>query len=352
MLSTRVENPVYWGTIQACSPDPEYRIFYSLENNVSAYQNAQSTPVDVLLSVYNGEKYLLEQINSLLLQTHPHIRLIVRDDGSSDNSADILKSLRLKHPDKITLVSDAFHLGANQSYSHLLKMSTAPYTMFCDQDDVWLPDKVTRTLNTMRSAERELGSKTAILVHTDMMVVDENLRKLDKSFFHYQNINPKKNTLNRLMVQNVITGCTMMINAKLREIVSPFPDGIIQHDWWIGLTAAAFGFIRCLREPTMKYRLHGTNQIGPKRWNPAFILRMAGDEFAMLPSALNRTYNQAGSFHTRFASRLPVHISKMVYTYSQFNQLSLTAKLIAVLKYGLFKQGIIRNIGYLLVTSS
>ncbi|MBN1264375.1 MAG: glycosyltransferase family 2 protein [Anaerolineales bacterium] len=311
-----------------------------------------SGEVDILLSVYNGEKYLMDQLNSLLVQSYSNIRLIIRDDGSTDRSPDILKSLRMKYPNLITILPDNAHLGTNRSYSLLLRYSSARYSMLCDQDDVWYPDKIARTLETMRAAELEYGSKKPVLVHTDLSVVDEQLQVLDKSFFHFQHINPQKDTLNRLLVQNVITGCTVMINQPLRELALPLPDGIILPDWWLGLTAAAFGRISCLEESTMHYRQHSANQVGPVRWSPAYIARMAGDEFANLPASLSRTYRQAGSFYTRFGLQLSPQNQSMVKAYSQFDQFHKASRLAAIFQYRLFKQGLTRNMGYLSTVAS
>ena len=145
--------------------------------------------------------------------------------------------------------------------------------MFCDQDDVWKPDKIYLTLQKMEALEARYGDKTPILVHSDLSVVDSNLEMIAESFFQYANI-PKRIVLNQLMVQNSVTGCTMMINRCLQQyFLRPLPmSKIIMHDYWAALIAKVFGKIGFVNEPTMYYRQHGNNSVGAKdAKNPVFL---------------------------------------------------------------------------------
>jgi hypothetical protein len=133
-----------------------------------------------------------------------------------------------------------------KSFETLLKYacenSDAKYFMFCDQDDVWNQDKVELTLQKMYEMEK-LYKNTPILVHTDLEVVDENLHTINPSFMKLQNLDEKKNRLNNLLIQNTITGCTVMINRDLAKLCLPMSSNAIVHDWWVGLVAGYFGKI-------------------------------------------------------------------------------------------------------------
>ena len=129
------------------------------------------------------------------------------------------------------------NLGAKESFSELLKYamenSNSEYFMFCDQDDVWSSDKIEKTLAKMQEMEQQFGD-ISLLVHTDLEVVDESLDTINSSFMDFQKIDPMKNKFHNLLIQNTLTGCTVMINRKLAQMCLPMPDGGIMHDWWIG----------------------------------------------------------------------------------------------------------------------
>lgn len=228
--------------------------------------------VAVLLSTYNGERYLQEFLDSLQYQTYKNFIIIARDDCSNDNTLNILKS------NNIQILESNVNLGAKLSFGVLLRYAInefdIDYIMFADQDDIWLPNKIEITLSHMIESESK-NQNYALAVHTDLCVVDENLNIIDKSFWHYEAINPRLNTLNTMLVQNVITGCTLMINKKLAQLALEIPKECYMHDWWIGLTASAFGIIIPVYEQTILYRQHNNNDTGAKRYSysPFVLIR-------------------------------------------------------------------------------
>ena len=132
--------------------------------------------IDILMATYNGGKYISEQINSILNQTYKEWTLYIRDDGSKDNTVDIIDDYCKKYPGKIIRIKDdKLGLGAKLNFSELMKYSKSNYCMFADQDDVWLNTKIEDTMNKMIEAENIHGKETPILVHTDLKVVDGNL---------------------------------------------------------------------------------------------------------------------------------------------------------------------------------
>lgn len=218
--------------------------------------------VTILLATLNGEGYLKAQLESIAAQTYGNWQLVVGDDGSTDRTLDILKEFQKQHPNQVTIIQNTPPLGsAKENFINLLRNSYGPHFMFCDQDDVWKPDKIYLTLQKMETLETRYGNKIPILVHSDLSVTDENLEMIAESFFQYANI-PKRIVLNQLMVQNPVTGCTVMINRCLQQyFLQPLPiSDIMMHDYWAALIAKVFGKIGFVNEPTMYYRQHGAGR--------------------------------------------------------------------------------------------
>ncbi len=218
---------------------------------------------DILLSTYNGAAFLEELLQSLYAQTFPDWRLLIRDDGSSDKTMDILKSWQEKDKDRIFVVGDnKKHLGPKKSFEVLLTKSTAETIMFCDQDDFWLPHKIENTLAKMKQLEQRYPGIPA-LVFSDLTVADRMLREVHSSFWEYIKVDPD-NVYNiyRLLINNPVVGCTVMINRKVKSLVLPFPEQAVMHDWWIALKVSQKGVIDYLSQPTILYRLHNKNSIG------------------------------------------------------------------------------------------
>ena len=299
--------------------------------------------VTILLAVYNGEKYLTEQLESLLGQTFDDIKIVVRDDGSTDNSINVIKDFCNKYPKKIFCISGEPTGGAKQNFAALLDSCDDEYIMFCDQDDVWVPDKVEKTLNAMQSAEA--GDKsTPVLVHTDLMVVDETLNVISNSFFDFQKLSYNMN-LPQLMVQNNVTGCTVMINRALKEKCGAIPHECAMHDWWLALVATAFGKIEFLKQPTIMYRQHSGNQVGAKAsYGLAFIKRKLStlDE---VRKNYNATYTQANAFLERYGECLGKEQYDLIKTYCEIPAMCKFKKIKTINKYGFKKCTRLRVIG-------
>lgn len=294
----------------------------------------------ILLSTYNGERYLNEQLNSLFSQSYQDFKLIARDDGSSDKTLEILKSY------DIELLPSNENLGVKSSFETLLKYafenSDADYFMFCDQDDVWNQDKVKLTLQKMYEMEK-LYKNTPILVHTDLEVVDENLHTINPSFMKLQNLNEKKNRLNNLLIQNTITGCTVMINRDLAKLCLPMSSNAIVHDWWVGLVASYFGKIGYVDDSTIKYRQHTSNTIGAKGFDIGFVLKSISKKVS-----LGRNISQSKGFFQQFKNELDEDTIEMLQEFISLEQKTWWQKRAVLLKYKLFKQGFIRNTGLFL----
>ncbi|RJX22059.1 MAG: glycosyltransferase family 2 protein [Ammonifex sp.] len=304
--------------------------------------------VEIALATYNGAKYIGDFLESLLKQTYPLWRLIVRDDGSTDATRDILDTFKRDFPERIILIQDEpRNLGVHGNFNQVLLHSEAEYVMLADQDDIWLPTKVERTLSVMQSLSKKFGNDIPLLVHTDLKVINAQGEVLAPSFWKYQNLDPNFSTLlNRLLVQNVVTGCTVMVNRALLERALPIPGEAIMHDWWLGLVAAAFGKVAYIEEPTILYRQHGANDTGAKRWGLPYILKKLREGAAGLRTSIHRTQVQAKAFLDRFKEDLDPRLFDQVSKYAELGQMGYLQRRLVAFKYGFFKVGLVRNIGF------
>ncbi len=310
--------------------------------------------IDIVLSTYNGQQYLQELLDSIAGQSYPNWRLLVRDDGSQDRTVGILQRYCDTVPGKITLMDEPRgNLGVVGSYSALLGRSDADYTMLADQDDVWLPEKIAVTLEEMRRTEQRPVPGTPALVHTDAAVVDAGLAAIAPSLWHYQKSDPKGGAaLNRLLLQNIATGCTAMINKHLRGKALPFPQEAIMHDWWLALTASSFGVIGYVPKATLLYRQHQGNKLGAEQWNARAALRMAGrmsDTIRTRKAQVEQSQNQARAFLERYASSLGNRDRAMLEAFADLSSHGYLMRRYYMMKYGFFYSDMARNIGRLLI---
>ncbi len=221
--------------------------------------------VVIALATYNGAAHVDEQVRSFQAQDFREWELLARDDGSSDATRVILARLASRDP-RIRVLDAGPNLGVIGNFAALLAHADAAgadYVFPSDQDDVWLPTKLSRSLALMARLESEHGRDTPLLVHSDLAVVDGALRPLYPSFLRRQGIRHEETSpLNVLLVQNFVTGCASLLNRALLRLALPFPERCIMHDWWIAECAAAAGAIGFVPEPLVLYRQHGANQIG------------------------------------------------------------------------------------------
>ena len=223
----------------------------------------------ILLASYNGENFIEEQILSIINQSFQNWRLIIRDDGSTDHTKNIIK--RYKNIDKrINIIEDSNkNIGPSLNFGTLLKFAYKKgfeIFFFCDQDDIWSKDKLAIQLGLISRLEQSYGKDIPIMVYSDLVVIDNNLRLIDKSFMHYQGLAKEdKRLTNLLLTQNIVTGCATAINRKLASIALPFPSDILMHDWWLALCCSLNGIVEFISKPLVFYRQHDNNKVGAKR---------------------------------------------------------------------------------------
>lgn len=313
--------------------------------------------VDIVCSVYNGARYLPEFLQSLERQTHAGWRLWVRDDGSVDDTIELIRAAALNDARLHLWPTDnpPLRLGVAASFGWLLDHVPADsaYVMFADQDDVWLPQKIERTLAAMRAAESSDPS-APILVHGDLVVTDASLRVRHPSFWTFAGLDPEPRSLRRIVVQNPITGAATMINRALRALASPIPIEAPYHDWWCALVAMAFGRIVALREPTILYRQHGANAVGAQDARltlsrlPAVIVSRLGTG-ARFRKGVAQSAAQSGALLTRYGHRLGDVDRRFLSDYAQLPQRAFVRRKLDLLRLRrLPEHGLLQTLGVLL----
>lgn len=216
--------------------------------------------VQVLLSAYNGEQYISEQIQSILNQTHAAVSILIRDDGSTDKTMELLDQWVTTHPDKIKLIKGT-NVGVVSSFFELLRAADAEadYYSFCDQDDVWLDHKVEHAIARLDSS---IYTEVPAMVFTSTYLTDDELNRKgawpkppaqEPSFFN-------------ALYENIAIGATITMNRSARKLFinsqSVDSQKVLMHDWWFYLLVSAFGTVIYDNKPSMLYRQHNNNVVG------------------------------------------------------------------------------------------
>ncbi len=344
----------------------------------------QKAMVTVLLCTYNGEAYIRAQIQSILDQTVQDLQLVVSDDGSTDGTLAIVEEMAAAHPGRITILRQNPPTGSAQR--HFLKLLVeraydvpktgialkaklteksvkqatdaatvdetrmrADYIMLSDQDDVWLPEKVEKTLFRMQALEAgcraEGEANASILVHCDSRIVDRELREIAPSFVAYQKMTPSRCHLHQLLVQNNVVGGALMMNRALASRITELPEHCVMHDQWIALIASAFGHIDFLPESLYLYRQHGDNVLGAGKGSRIMevlgrfgIGRKDGKTKAEMDAHSQSVYRemflQAACFRRTFDATLSGRQKKLLEQFMSIPKRNRIGKIYTILRYG------------------
>jgi glycosyltransferase involved in cell wall biosynthesis len=303
--------------------------------------------IEILMAVYNQEKYLSEQLDSIFKQTHSHFHLIIRDNCSTDRTKEILKKWSKQYPEKISVIYGEKNLGVIGNFSALAEMASASYVMFSDSDDVWLPHKIEKSYHAMQEMEDKHGNNVPLLVHTDLAVTDGNLHICLPSFWNATNLDGGRPLeLKRALVENQVTGCTIMMNNALLQLARPFPSQVAMHDAWIALVASGFGHVKPLAESTILYRQHGNNDTGASSYGIKSHLKKLLDKKKRnkIIETRNKRIQQAEIFLEKFESRLSENKRNEVKTYLKANQSFLPIRAYLLWKNNLLESGMLRKL--------
>ncbi len=276
--------------------------------------------IHVLLATFKPDPGMLSaQVESIVSQHGVEVNLIIREDKEGK--------------------------GACANFSALLDIaakgiSDDDYVAFSDQDDVWLDDKLVKTLAKMREMEAEYGKTTPLLVFTDAKVVDKDLKLLSSSLFGRTKLDPHILNPNRLILQNIGNGNTMLLNAALVRKAIPIPECAFMHDHWIALVASVFGKAGYLDEPTLLYRQHDANVLGGAKVDLGYFWRRFMNGRRNLRRRLHAYMAQAEAFALRFSDAPPCFKACIGFAKRGF-----LSRRLVVLKHRIFKQGLLRNLG-------
>jgi glycosyltransferase involved in cell wall biosynthesis len=250
--------------------------------------------VNILLSTYNGIRFIDELMQSLLMQTHPNIKIFVRDDGSNDGTIEKLRDYENKYAN--FMVTQGPRFGAAGSFMKLLNEAdpTSDFYAFCDQDDVWLPRKIGDAVAAMEEGEKS----KAQLYFSRLEFVDSNLMHLGYSRLF------KKYGFRNALVENIVSGCTVVLNRRARNLIcEETPSVVLMHDWWFYLVVSAFGNLIYDKRPNIKYRQHSGNVIGEPKTYAEVLLRLLAPYFTLNKRRIYAS-DQAKEFYKCYASML------------------------------------------------
>ena len=308
--------------------------------------------ITIIMAVYNGQEYIREQLESLKDQTYTEWRLVIRDDRSSDKTAEIVKKFSDEVEQEVIFkVNEKPSGSAKNNFALLINdAKESDYVMFCDQDDIWKKDKIEITFNKMKQAEERYGRDFPLLVHGDVEVIDENGNINADSMFEMSHINADSK-LPQILIQNHVTGCTMMCNKKLIAGISEYAysEYIIMHDYLAALYASVFGKIEVIKKPLLSYRQHSGNSVGAKNNNnPVYLLKRLANGRKSYKEAMETSRNQVKFFVEIYREELAAEkYCKEYELMSGYASLGSRAKLYRIMFYKknhIWKNGTIRKI--------
>lgn len=279
---------------------------------------SNSPAIDVLLAAYNGALYIEEQVHSILQQRYEGmIRIIIRDDGSTDQTVAIIRrlmALPLPENRQMLLFERRDGIGhVTENFAQLIALADAPYMALADQDDVWLPHKIPLQMQAMQQLEAEFGA-IPLLICSDLTVVDSTLQPLADSFWALQRLNPIWiNDWRDLLVQNMVTGCTSLFNQAAVSVILPIPTRLgMFHDHWIATAISLHGKAVALSAPTVLYRQHGNNVEAAHTFNHAYVCRKLQHLFSIIQrsQAIAQQLGQPLSFSTLLWRKLKLNFGR------------------------------------------
>jgi len=269
-----------------------------------------SNEISVVLAVYNGEKYLAKLLESLFAQKGVTIKeLIVVDDKSTDGSMDIVNAYQQTYP-QVKIVGNEVNLGPIGSFKKGAALCTSDYLAFADQDDIWKENKLARSLSCLKQVD--IDNKPS-MVFTDLEMMDEEGNPLNGSFWKWYDIDPAKNNFYTILFGNIATGCTMVINKKMRDELVAMPLNAPMHDHWMALIAFSIGNYGYLDDQTVLYRLHNSSVTNK---NEVTFSQKVGNfleaSFSKESDFMGEYINQAVLFKSKYGDKLNAQTNRQL----------------------------------------
>jgi len=311
--------------------------------------------VNILLATYNGEKFLQDQLASIVNQSYTEWRLYISDDGSTDATNDIIQNFQNKYCDKVFVLKNAIPFkNAKDNFINLVNRTDGDLFLFCDQDDVWQEDKLYNMISKYQSLP-DYNKKRPVLMHSDLIVVDAELKIIAPSFMKFANINPCFNYPKSYLIQNNVTGCTMLINDVLRDLFvaclnkcKSLQKDIIMHDWFFALIAAYFGEVHFVNTKDIFYRQHGSNVVGAKNARSIKLLIKHFFKFKENIISMEEVFKQAYVFLKMFEDLLSESDALLLVKFSKLNTHCKIYRIMFIIKNKLWKNGVYRKLAQIL----
>lgn len=309
--------------------------------------------IAIIMSAYNGEKYINEQIESILNQSMKDFKLYIFDDGSKDRTGEIVAEYVKKYPDKVYFKENAVNLGAAASFLNGVKevyrsFSEAEYFFFADQDDIWKRDKLEIFVSEAKAYKEEFP----LAIFSDVSLADKDLKVTSDSYFKAERVKPYKTGINSLLMENKLIGMAMMVNRELvgLEIEAEKKAGRIpkvkMHDWWFALIAAVTGKIIYINKSTAFYRQHGKNTVGGESFTSYLKGRIF--KFNEIRKRLCENFNQAEEFAEFFKDIISDEKLSTIRKFASLKRSGFMKKRVSIIKNGFTKSGVIRNIALMI----
>jgi len=275
--------------------------------------------IDILLATYNGERYLESQLYSILSQTLKDWRLLIHDDGSSDGTIELINKF-VAIDDRIILIDDDIKFGnAGLNFLHLLDLSDADYSIFCDQDDIWLESKLEILLNAMSGDEAQGTYCNAYAYNGSEITADK------VSLFERTNLQDS------LFLNSGVQGCSLMINRKMRNLLKERPNYIYMHDHYVTIGIIVFGKLLYVDRSLMLYRQHSSNVTGNA--NVSFLDRVKAFLNSNNPIIDRAHYNANTSFFTHFKGQMTNAQIRLFEEYCNFPSYNVFQKVVTILRH-------------------
>jgi len=297
--------------------------------------------VVILLATFNGAKYLKKQLNSIINQTHLNWELVIRDDGSNDNTIEIIKYYE-GIDKRISYIQTQSNIhGACANFSELYKWTKEnkeiEYLMFSDQDDIWLSNKIEKSMSYLKSSEQKYPN-LPILIYSNLKLIDENDDYIKSSIKLLNNVG-----FNRIMVQNYVFGCTTIFNKQLFDLIDYIPKDAENHDYWVALVATAFGKALLMDDHTILYRQHASNVTSQgsslhERYNRYVV------NIDKQLKAFRLKHGMLHHFLTIYDKKVDASISNMTTKYLESYKKNRFQTLFEIIRYKLYRMGLLQTI--------
>lgn len=255
----------------------------------------ENKKIDILMATYNGEKYLVEQLDSIINQTYHNWNLLIRDDNSIDKTLEIIQNYHKKDKRIKILKDNKGNLGIVRNFEELLKSSESEFIMFSDQDDIWVENKLDMYLKMIEKIKNK-----GFMIHSDAILFDKNKSNILKDTFISKKAINKG--LENVFFNYFVQGATILISKEIKNFILPFPKEVYLHDRYIHLISELFFERIFINKALIYYRQHGDNQIGAKNTIRELLSKRYFDERDR--QLIKIIYNKYGSLLTEDKKKL------------------------------------------------